>query len=226
MKKKLFWTILILIIIAIGALAWHFFSPYKKADMLNAIPQKPVFIIETDDSYDAWEKLTKSEVWGHLRKHQLFAKVATGMDMIDTIVQSNEKLAKYLGKRNILISMHMIGNNAYDFVYIVDLRRASKLATFNKVLKGFLSSNYEVKDYSHHGETIYKLTDTKSLTTVYLCFLNNLLVASFNPKLLESSVDQYDNPELAKDNNFLTIHDKLKGEGLFRIFLNYAQLDD
>ena len=226
MKKKIFWTILIVIILIIGALSWHFLSPYKKADMLCAIPAKPVFIIETDDSYDAWEKLTKSEVWSHLRKHQLFAKVANGMDMIDTIVQGNEKLAKYIGRRNILISMHMISGSAYDFVYIVDLRRVSKLATFEKVLKGFLPKNYEVREYPHHGETVYKLTDTKSLNTVNLCFLKNLLVASFNAKLLESAIDQYDNPELAKDQNFLSIHDKLMGEGLFRIFLNYNQLDE
>jgi hypothetical protein len=226
MKKKFFWTAFIIIILVAGVLSWHLLSPYKKADMLCAIPPKPVFIIETDNSYDAWEKLTKSEVWEHLRKHQVFAKVAAGMDMIDTIVQSNEKLAEYIGNRNILISMHMIGNNAYDFVYIVDLRRVSKLVTFEKFLKGFLSDNYEVKDYPHHEETVYKLTDHKSLSTVYLCFLNNLLVASFNSKLLEASIDQFDNPELAKDKNFLTIYDKLKGEGMFRIFLNYAQLDE
>lgn len=225
MKKKIIWTLIIIILIA-GVATWHFLSPYKKADMLCAVPSKPVFVIEADDSYDAWEKLTRSEVWGHLRKHQVFAKLAYGMDMIDTIVQSNEKLAKYIGRRNVVISMNMIGKSAYDFVYIVDLRRVSKLVTFEKFLKGFLPRNYEAKDYPHHGETVYKLTDTQSQSTVYLCFLNNLLVASFNAQLLESSIDSYDNPELAKDNNFLTIHDKLKGEGLFRIFLNYAQVDE
>lgn len=226
MKKKIFWTFLIVIILVIGALAWHILSPYKKADMLAAIPPKPVFIIETDNSYDAWQKLAKSEVWGHLRKHQVFARVASGMDMLDTIVQSNEKMAKYIGHRNMLVSMHMTGGGTYDFVYVVDLRRVSKLVTFEKYLKGLLSSNFEVKEYQYHGADINKLIDTKTQSTIYLCFLNNLLVASYNSKLLEASVDQFDNPALPKDEHFLAVYNKIKGEGLFRIFLDYAQIDD
>ncbi len=226
MKKKLFWSIIVLIILGVGALAWHILSPYSKVDMLSAIPDKPIFIIETDDSYNAWEKLAKSEVWGHLRKHQVFAKVASGMDMLDTIVQSNAKLAQYIGRRNILVSMHITGRETYDFIYTINLRRASKLLTFEKYLKSLISDKFEVNDYLHSGTNVYKFTDRKSQSTFYLCFMKNLMVASFNSKLLESSIDQFDKPLLANDKNFLTIYDKLKGEGLFRIFLDYAQIDD
>jgi len=226
MKKKIVWSILILVAVGIGLLLWHFLSPYNKVNMLSAVPAKSIFIIETDDSYNAWDKLTKSEVWGHLKKHPVFAKVAAGMDMIDTIAQGNPKLAEFIGRRNLIISMHVTGNGAYDFIYTIDLRRASKLLTFQKYLKGLISDKYEVKDYPHNGTTVYKLTDDKSQMVIYLCFMKNLMVASFNSKLLESSIDQFDKPVLANDNNFLTIYEKIKGEGLFRIFLNYAQLDD
>ena len=118
MKKKIFWTIVALVLIGGGLFAWHIFSPYNRADMLSAVPGKPVFIIETDDSYNAWEKLTKSEVWEHLSKHPVFSKVAMGMNMIDTMVQGNQKLAKYIGRRNIIVSMHIIGNGIYSIPHI------------------------------------------------------------------------------------------------------------
>ena len=226
MKKKILWTILILIILGLGALTWHFLSPYNKVSILSAIPERPIFVIETDDSYDAWEKLTKSEVWGHLRKHQVFEKIAKGMDMLDTIVQSNPKVAEYIGRREIVVSMNITGHGTYDFLYTVDLRRASKLVGIEKYLKGLISDKFEVNDYVHNGRNVYKLTEIKSQSTVYLYFVKNLMVASFNSHLLESSIDHLDKPLLANDKNFLTIYDKMKGEGLFRIFLNYAQIDD
>jgi hypothetical protein len=226
MKKKIIWTVVALVVISAGLLAWHIFSPYNRADMLSAVPGRPVFVIETDDSYNAWDKLTKSEVWSHLRKHPVFAKVASGMDMIDTIVQGNAKLAEYIGRRNIVMSMNMVNASAYDFIYIIDLRRASKLLTFQKYLKGLISKRFEVKDYPHDGSTVYKLVDTKSEMIIYLSFLKNLMVASFSSKLVEASIEQFDKPLLANDKNFLDIHSKVKGEGLFQIYLNYNQVDD
>jgi hypothetical protein len=226
MKRKILIFLAIVVIALMGFLAWQFLSPYNKAGMFCAIPSRPVFIIETDDSYNAWEKLATSEVWARLRKHRLFADVASGMAMLDTIVRSNEQLAKYVGKRSMVISMHITDKGAYDFIYAVDLRRASKLLTFEKYLKGVVSSKYKIKNDDYKGVPIYRITDSQTGSILSLCFRKNLMIASYNSRLLEASIDQFDKPRLAEDKNFLDIYGKLKGEGLFRIFLNYAQIDD
>jgi hypothetical protein len=226
MKRKVIVFLILVLIVAGGFLAWHFFSPYNKVDMLSAIPGKPVFIIETDDSYDAWKKLTSSEVWSQLKNHPVFAKAASGMAMIDTLVQSNEKLAKYIGKRNAVISMHVTGKVTYDFIYAIDLRRMSKLLPFEKYLKGLVSKKVTIKERNYKDVKIYTVTYTVNQVVFHLCFMKNLLVASFNPQLLESSISQFDHPQLAEDKHFLEVYQKLTGEGWFRICLNYAQLDD
>lgn len=226
MNRKLVIVLAVIVIVITGLLVWHFLSPYKKVDMFSAIPSKPVFIVETSDSYEAWEELSTSEVWHHLSQHRIFEKVANGMAMVDTIVHSNETLAKYVGRRSMVISMHVTGKGTYDFIYAIDLRRVSKLQSLGKYLKGFISDTYSVKEYKYKGTVIYQVTDTETENAIRMCFRENLLIASFNSKLLEASLDQFDHPHLSKDEEFMDIYTKLKGEGLFRIFVNYAQLDD
>ena len=57
MKRKILWLIILATVAGISYLAWHVFSPYKRSEMLSAIPDRPVFIIETDNSYETWKKL-------------------------------------------------------------------------------------------------------------------------------------------------------------------------
>lgn len=226
MKRFVIWFFIIVILASVGLVTWHFLSPYKQIELFSAVPDKPVFIIEIDNSYKTWETLTKSKVWGQLKKHQLFAQAAEGIDMLDTLIQSNGKLAQYIGSRSLVVSMHIVQHGTTDFVYALDLRRASKLLTIKNFLNGVLDSKFNVKNYEYNTLTVYKIDDTKTQQTLHLYFKHNLMVASYSQKLIEKSIDQIDHPKLTEDKNFLDIRDLIKGEGLLRFYVNYTQLDN
>ncbi len=226
MKRFFVWFFILAILGSIGLTVWHFLSPYKQIELFSSVPDKPVFIIEIDNSYKTWETLTKSKVWGQLKKHQLFSQAAEGIDMLDTLIQSNGKLAQYIGSRSLVISMHIVQQGTTDFVYALDLRRASKLLTIKNFLNGVLDSKFNVKNYEYNALTVYKIDDTKTQQTLHLYFKHNLMVASYSQKLIEKSIDQVDHPKLTEDKNFLDIRDRIKGEGLLRFYVNYAQLDN
>lgn len=225
MKKFFLWTLLLIVVGGGSFLAWHFLSPYKKVEIYNVIPAKPVFIIETDDSYQMWESLTESQIWAVLSKHSLFANFGKGIKMMDSIIQRSPKLARYIGKRNMVVSMHILQKGKYDFVYAIDLRRISKLLPVKDFLTGFLS-DYKLKTIPFGGHDIYQLKDKEENQLIYLAFLDNILVASFTQKLLEQSITQLDDPGLAKDLNFIAIRERIKGTGMLRLYINYAQIDD
>ena len=226
MKRFFLWIFILGILAVIGLGIWHFLSPYKQVELFSAVPDKPVFIIEIDDSYKTWETLTKSKVWGQLKKNDLFLQASKGIDMLDTLIQSNEKLARYIGSRSLIVSMHMVQHGTSDFVYALDLRRASKLLVIKDFLNGLLSSKFNVNNYSYNNNTVYKIDDSKSKQTILVYFKDNLMVASYNQSLIEKSIDQIDKPKLTEDKNFLDIREKIKGDGLLRIYVNYSQLDD
>jgi hypothetical protein len=224
--KKLFKILLIIIIIGAGFLAWYFLKPYNKVDLLYAIPNKPVFVIETDNSYDVWKKITKSEMWTNLKHHPFFSAISSGVDLLDSVIQNNEVLARYVGARDMLISMHITANNNYDFVYAIDLQRASKLLAAKDFVDRLIESKYHVKIEKYNNISVYLLADTATHKVLRAYFKYNLMVASYNQKLIEASIDQIDKPYLATDVNFSSIREQIKGDGLFRLYINYAQLDD
>jgi hypothetical protein len=226
MKRIVLWSLLVIVVCGGGFLAWHFFSPYKKVELYNVIPEKPVFIIETDNSYQMWESLTESRVWGVLSKHSIFAQFGKGIGMIDSMIQSNPKMARYIGRRNMMISMHVLQKDRYDFVYAVDLRRMSKLLPVKDFLTGFVKG-YDAKTISFAKTEIFQLTSRKDKgQVIYITFLENVLVASFTQKLVESSITQFADPLLAANINFLDVHDRIKGKGMLQLYINYAQVDD
>ena len=75
--RKIIKFLILIILVGLGLLTWYLLKPYDRIDIANAIPSKPVFIIETDNSYEAWKKLTSNEVWGSLKKHPFFSSIGT-----------------------------------------------------------------------------------------------------------------------------------------------------
>lgn len=226
MKKIIVWLVVILLITGLVFLIYKILSPYKKIEVLQAIPAKPVFIIEMDNSYASWEKIVKSDVWNHVKKHQFFARMASGMDMLDSVISSNPKIAKFVGTRSLVVSMHMVQANDYDFIYATDIRRVSKLLPAKDALNGILSAKFKMHIYSYKGVSIYQIQDSKSKSVLHIGIVHNLLIASYNQRLIESSIAQIDDPQLSKDEHFISLHNKLSGDGILRFYINYAELDN
>jgi hypothetical protein len=174
-----------------------------------------------------WEKLSKSKIWSVLRKHDLFAKAGEGMDVVDTIIQGNEKLAKFVGNRNLVISMHLISKSKYDFLYIIDLRRVSKILPVKDILKSFLASKFEVKSNLYNEKTIYQIRQRgDDVAPISILFIENLMVASFSENLVKSALDQVEKVTVDSNDKFKTLREKLGNSGMFQLYINYAQVDD
>jgi hypothetical protein len=227
MKKTILWLLIIIVVIGIGFITWHILSPYKKIEAINAVPKSSVFVVETKNSYDMLEKMSKSKIWAVLRKHDLFAKAGEGMDAVDTIIRGNEKLARFVGNRNLVLSMHLISANKYDFLYIIDLRRVSKILPVKDIISSFLSSKFEVKSSKYNGKTLYSIRKKGGdMEPICVAFMENLMIASFTDNLVKSSVDQLENAPLATNTKFKIIREKMGNSGMFRLYINYSQVDN
>jgi len=223
MKKKVAIISVILLLLGIGL--YQVYNLYWKPDnfrrQIYLIPHDAMFIVETESPVANWKKFSKSAPWQYLRQQEKMNEINEKVYKLDSILQANETLMNLLGERNLMISAHTTRRGDYDFLFVVDLQKASKMETLKDLLeKLFRSMDYKVTTRSYEGSKIMELFDPADRTTLYLSFIDNHLVGSFTGMLVEKSIKEKDNPVIGRDFYFQEIEQKMGGSALFRIYIN------
>lgn len=201
-------------------------SPKTNLQSIYLIPKDAVFIIESDKPVESWAKVSESEVWQHLQQNNYFANLTENIQKVDTVFNDNHRLFEFFDDRSLFISIHMISKRDYGIFYVLDLKRIAKLNLLKTYINTLLNDNFTMSKRTYHGQEILELYDRKSKETMHLAFIKNQLVASYTHTLVEASIDQYQEPILGRDLNFLEINSKIGYEDLFRLYLQYDFLDE
>ncbi len=227
MKKRFLLGILALLLLYIGYLLYIFvLSPKTNLQSIYLIPKDAVFVIESEKPVESWEKVSESEAWQHLQKNGYFAELTENIQKVDTIFNNNHKLFEFFDGRSLFISIHMFSPKDYGIFYVLDLKRIAKLKLLKTYLNTLLNDNYTLSKRNYHDHEILEIYDRKNKETMYLAFVKNQLVASYTHTLVESSIDQYQEPVLGRDLSFIEINKKVGYEDLFRLYLQYDFLDE
>ena len=226
-KKRIFYGFLALFALYLCYLAYIFIlSPKTNLQSIYLIPKDAVFVIESEQPVKSWGKISQSEAWHHLQKNDYFAELTENIQKVDTVFNNNHKLFEFFDGRSLFISIHMISPKDYGIFYVLDLKRIAKLQLLNSYLNTLLNNNYTLSKRQYHGHEILEVHDRKSKETMHLAFVKNQLVASYTHTLVEASIDQYQEPVLGRNLNFLEINQKVGHEDLFRMYVQYNYFDD
>ncbi len=228
MNKKNILKFLVIFILGfvIYQLASFFLPTSNRLQSIYLIPKDAVFIIETDQPIDTWKTISKSDIWKHLRKNTYFKELTSGINGLDKIFNEQKSLIDFIGNRDLYISVHMIQKKKYGLFFTIDLQKLSKLNILKNHLETVTSNAFKLTKRQYHGFTINELTDKKTHETLYISFIKNQLIASYTNKLVEASIDQYENPVIGRDLDFIAISKKVSGSDLFRLYVQYSYLDD
>ncbi|NDV17192.1 DUF3352 domain-containing protein [Muricauda sp. TY007] len=226
-KKRILYGFLGLIVLYLCYLAYVFIlSPKTNLQSIYLIPKDAVFIIESEQPVESWEKISKSEGWRHLKKNAYFSDLTENIQKVDTVFNDNHKLFEFFDNRSLFISIHMISPKDYGIFYVLDLKRIAKLQLLKTYLNTLLDDGYVLSKRTYHEHEILEVHDRESKETMYLAFIKNQLVASYTHTLVEASIDQYLEPVLGRNLNFLEINQKVGHEDLFRMYVQYHYFDD
>lgn len=226
-KKNIFKILIVSFLAFILYQGISFFLPSgNKLQSIYLIPKDAVFIIETDQPIDTWNAISKSEVWNHLQTNAYFKELTSSLNHLDEIFNQKKKLIDFIGNRDLYISVHMISKKKYGLFFTVDLQKISKLNLLKNHLETVTSSAFTVTKRQYHNFTINEITDKKTRETLYITFIDNQMIASYTHKLVEASIDQYQEPVIGRDLDFINIAKKVSGKDLFRLYVQYSYLDD
>ncbi len=227
MKKKIFIIALLLLIGYVAYQAYIFFlAPTNNLQGIYLVPKDAVLVVETQKPIDNWEDISSSDIWKHLQTNTYFKDLTKSLNSIDGIFNKKKPLIDFIGNRSLLISVHVYKHKKYGLLYIADLQKISKLNLLKNHLDSFISDDYRINKRMYHQHTITEIYDKKSRETLYVSFIENQIIASYVHTLVENSIDQYQEPVIGRDLNFIEINKKVGYDKMFRVYAQYNYIDD
>ena len=226
--KKFLKTIGILALLgSIGFAAWWYLFPSRKVNGLNLVPQDAIYVIHSERPIDNWNQLSNSAVWKFLKQHPTFAEITSYADYLDQLIKDNQSVFNLVGKRDLFISAHKTKAKDYDFLFAIDLKKATGVAGLQSALQiTFERGGYKVTTRSHHGDDILEVYDPKAKDVLYLTTIDNFIVGSYTSQLVEHSLEQYNEPYLARENKFTELLSLTDDQGIGKLYINYNYIDD
>lgn len=218
---------ILLILTGLGILGFYAYlkwSPVTHIRSINLIPNDAIYILEINQPVYAWKQIQKSELWKELRNNDFFSEIHENALFVDSLLQNNSLIAETFANQPLLISAHMTEAKNYDFLCIWSMHDiATRLGTLKKTL--LTLSDYKVTERNYQNKTLYELTSPEEKSAIYLCFLEDILLVSYNPKLIKKSINTYQKPDLAEDSRFIKAQQLIKGTDYFTIYFNPKQFN-
>ncbi|PQJ23179.1 DUF3352 domain-containing protein [Tenacibaculum sp. SG-28] len=227
MKNKVIGGIL-LILALIAAYVLYLFTSISEDNInpLYLIPEDAVFIVETERPIDTWDDISNSPVWKHLQQNNYINKITNNLNDLDQNFKNQKDIIDFIGERNLLISVHTHTPKDYELLYVLDLQKLSKLQFLKKGIAELTGEKYRVTKRIYREQEIIELYNKQNRETLYITFLKNQLIASFTHILIEKSIEQYQNPTIGRDTNFIQINKKTPNDDFFRLFIQYKYLNN
>jgi len=226
MKKKILLISALLILSFLFYQAYVFFlAPTNNLKGIYLVPKDAVLVLETQKPIDNWQDISSSDIWNHLQKNDYFNQLTKKLNGVDNVFTKQKKLIDFIGNRDFIISIHVTQNKKYDLLYIANLQKISKLNLLKKHLSSFVGEDYKASKRKYHNHEILEFYNKKNRETLYISFIENQLIASFTHSLVEQSIDQYNEPIIGRDLQFIDISKKVGYDNMFRLYVQYKFMD-
>ncbi|WP_397362884.1 DUF3352 domain-containing protein [Olleya sp. R77988] len=228
MKKRSIIYLLLALIFSYGLYQVYvfYFDNNDNIQSIYLVPKDAVYVIESQKPIDNWDAISKSDIWKHLNTNDYFNGLAKNLNKLDTIFKQKQGTFNRIGNRELLISAHVYAPKKYGYLYVVDLQKIAKLNLLKNNLNTLINSNYKVSKRKYHEHEITEIYDIKKHTTLYLSFIKNQMIASYVHTLVEASIDQYLEPDIGRDLNFIEVKKQVGYNDMFRLYFQYDYLDE
>src|SRR6056297_1198394 len=221
MKKFLKYFLLIILILAIGFVAYIKLKPAPERELFSYVPEDAALMIYTTHGTKNWQKIRASEAWKILENNEIFAQVKKSMYKADTVMNKNKMAGKLLKDRAVLVSLHPDKKRELQPLVFVDLKDFSNLSFSMDLLQSRLLErvDYKGKRIDYHDKKIFRIRDLKKDKKFYLTLTGNALVISPELSMVKHCLDESENYWM-NQTDFKKLITGFKDQGYLQLYLN------
>jgi hypothetical protein len=204
---------------------FFYLKPVKKNNPMMAIPGEASMIFQMENPFEEWEKLSDNQIWNYLKTNPYFKELGREMDSLSSDMKSNQTLYELVMNRPMVMSVHKTRSEDFDFLYVIDLQRATQFNFVKSYIEDLSDDIEKVYSRTYNQHEIIEFSFSDSPTTYYLFIYENLLSISSTHTIIEKSIDQLKKPILIRDLDFVDISKKL-GSSSIKMYINYKSFTD
>lgn len=189
--------VLTLLVLVAGTAFWGYQNYFanKKVNSLELISQDAVFVFETYEGASTWNDLVESNAYPYLEQFPAFDRIGQQLLAIDSLTGSTGLIARELTDAQTTISMHGVGKETFDLLFMVNLREG-KARNLLTTIEGNLNPGEKFQSRSYSDTEILEFFDESSDRKWSISFLGDIAIISASSFLIEEAIRFYVNSEL------------------------------
>ena len=187
--KYIILSLLVVLLFAGGFYLYQQAFSDRQADVWSFVPENAVFVYASEDIPQLWETLEEQPVGKISQNIPVWERLKTFRQQLDSVAEG--KLTPFLENRQILSSMHITGNNSFDYLFYVPLSGRKNNQVLESISQAFLNDpayRHSVRNY--HDTQIEEFVHTPSKKGFSFFVQQGYLVGSFTPFLVEDVIRQ------------------------------------
>lgn len=165
----------------------------KKTGIRELVPQNAVIVYESPDLINKWNDFMNTSMWSNLETLENYQEIKSTLEDLDELTGSTGVLDQLTKTGGFLVSTHIISNEKFDHVFLVDMRKQENQDFFFKKLRTGLEDNsYIQSQREYNNQSIYELSKSKSENPfISYIIIDNILAISQTPYLVEDVIRTY-----------------------------------
>ncbi|WP_192823578.1 hypothetical protein [Rufibacter sp. LB8] len=228
-KKTIYWLCGAVVLVALG---FYGFSKWtearQKVNLWTLVPDDAVFVVETNNAPRFVDQLQQSDLWASVSRMPFVLRLEDQLALLDSLSTTRTQLRNFLTKKNILVSLHVMGRSEPELIYYVPVSTVAEHRYVRTLMENVGKAGefrQEVRDYQgvQITDVIHK-TNKDNLS--FFSYHNNLIISP-SPVLVEEIVRKINRGQLEspakeyKNTNYLT-----QADVFANVFINYRHLPD
>ncbi len=216
-------VLVLFILVGLSAGGYYIYKKYflfSKNSGLELVSADALLVFESQDPFTAWKELVSQPIWQRLADLPSLQDAEQQLTELDTAVQGSGSLEKILRGNQFVASLHPVGREEFDFLYIISFSGDTDFDFLNELERG-LPPLSQINKRNYSGVTVKEYQNLNWDRNLTYAMLDNLLVVSYTSFLVEEAIRNHQNSNIP---NFRKQHAVLfdalprsKGLGVFRL---------
>ncbi len=228
-KKTIFLLCGVAVLVVLG---FYGFSKWtesrQKVNLWTLVPDDAVFIAETNNVPKFIDHLQSSDLWATVSQMPYVLRLQDQLTFLDSLTVGRSPLRNFVSKKNILVSLHVLGRTEQEIVYYVPVNTVAEHRYIRTLVENIgKADKYQQEIREYQGFQITDISSEDNAGNLSFFSHHNNLIISASPVLVEEIVRKINRGQLEspakdyKNTNYLSQPDVYAN-----VFINYQHLPD